>query len=306
MHLARVISPSTSTHITSSQYIPNSFQSKLDIKILVIAMSSTNSPPAEIRAQTLRSLLVPGSPLLLINVWDPSSASIVLSHPGTKALATASFAIAASLGLEDDELNLVDNLAAINRIVQRMKKEGREDVPLTADLQDGYGDDLVSAIEGAVKLGVVGANIEDARLVDGRTVLADVEEQVSRIKLALATAASAGVPGFVVNARTDCVMLGGTVEEAVLRGKRYLEAGASTVFVWGGKRGLRNAEVRTLAKELNGMVNVSYRRSVEGALSVKQIAELGVARVSIGPGLWRESVAAVEKEVGRILGEYHG
>lgn len=118
-------------------------------------------------------------------------------------------------------------------------------------------------------------------------------------------AAEAGVSGFVINARTDCVLLGGTIEEAVRRGKKYLEAGACTVFVWGGKRGLRDEEVQTLVRELDGRVSVIYRKTVEGALSVRQIKDLGVARISMGPGLWREAMAAVDKELGRILEEYH-
>jgi len=258
-------------------------------------------------ALKLRALHIPGQPLLLTNIWDSSSASIALANPHTKALATASFAVAAILGLEDDELTLEDNLAAISRIVKRIKKEGREDVPLTVDLQDGYGDDLVEVIERAVRMGVVGCNIEDSRTVNGETRLVDVEEQVQRIKTVISTAARLGVPDFVVNARSDAVLLGGTVEDAIERGKKYLDAGACTVFVWGGlKRGLRDEEVKKLVEGLDGKVNVIWRKSVPNALSITEIKELGVARISMGPGLWREGMAAVEKEMGRLLGEYYG
>jgi 2-methylisocitrate lyase-like PEP mutase family enzyme len=258
-------------------------------------------------AQKLRSLLIPRQPLLLTNIWDSHSTSLALSNPQTKAIATASFAIAASAGAEDDELTLEDNLYAISKITARIKKEGREkDVPLTVDLQDGYGERLRDAVEGIVRLGAVGCNLEDARKrADGKMEVIDVEEHVQRVKMVVEIAKQMGVEGFVVNARTDCVLLGGTVEEAVERGQKYLEAGAATVFVWGGmKRGLRDGEVRKLVEALDGRVNVLYRKSIEGALSVNEIAGLGVARISMGPGLWREGMAAVEKEMGRIVGSY--
>lgn len=180
-------------------------------------------------------------------------------------------------------------------------------MPLSCDLQDGYGEQLEEVMEMVVKMGVVGVNIEDSRSVDGETRMVGVEEQVRRIETAIVVAAGLGVPDFVINARTDCVLLGGTVEEAVERGKKYLAAGACTVFAWGGmKRGLRDAEVKTLVEGLDGRVNVIWRKSVLNALSVKEIAGLGVARISMGPGLWREGNAAVGREMTRILDEYHG
>jgi 2-methylisocitrate lyase-like PEP mutase family enzyme len=76
-------------------------------------------------AQTLRALHVPGNPIMFTNIWDAPSALIALSHPKTKALATASFAIAASLGLKDDDLTMDDNMAAISRIVRCLQDQGK-------------------------------------------------------------------------------------------------------------------------------------------------------------------------------------
>lgn len=115
-------------------------------------------------------------------------------------------------------------------------------------------------------------------------ILITGEEAAARIRTIIETAKSLGVEGFVVNARTDCVKLGRTVEEAIGRGKLFLEAGATTVFVWGGARGLRDEEVRELVRGLDGKVAVIYKRG-EGFLSVKGVRELGVARMSMGPGL---------------------
>lgn len=181
---------------------------------------------------------------------------------------------------------------------------------MTADLQDGYDGDLREAIEGAVKLGVVGCNLEDSRtsgIQEGRakTDLISAEEHVKRIETALEVAKNLEVPDFVINARTDVVKLGGTVDEAVERGKKYLAAGATTVFVWGGvERGLRDAEVKQLVDGLDGRVNVIYRLSMKDALSVRDLGEIGVARISMGPGLWREGMAAMERVMGRVLEGY--
>jgi 2-methylisocitrate lyase-like PEP mutase family enzyme len=257
-------------------------------------------------AQDFRALHIPGSPLVLTNVWDPPTVSLALNYPQTKAIATASFAIATVAGFEDDELTFEDNLYAVKRIARRLAKEGKAlKIPLTVDMQDGYGAHLKEGIESVIEMGVVGINLEDSSSTLGELKLIDADEHVRKIQAVLETAAAKGVPGFVVNARTDCVLLGGTIDEAIERGKKYLSAGATTVFVWGGmQRGLRDAEVSKLAKGLDGRVNVIYRKSIKDALSVKDIADLGVARISMGPGLWRESMSAVDKELGRILNGY--
>ncbi|KAH8590298.1 carboxyvinyl-carboxyphosphonate phosphorylmutase [Bisporella sp. PMI_857] len=265
-------------------------------------MAAFNPELSQALAQKLRALHSPGNPVIFTNIWDAPSASLVLKHEKTKALATASYAVAASAGLEDDELTLEDNLIAIRRIRARMAKEGKaESIPLTCDLQDGYGEHLEECIEKVLELGAVGCNLEDSKTVNGKTALISPEEHVERIKTVVKIAKAKGVDDFVVNARTDSVLLGGTLQEAIDRGRLYLEAGACTVFVWGGlKRGLRDEEVRVLVRELNGRVNVICRKG-EGMLSVKEIVNLGVARISMGPALWRAGMSAIESELGRLL-----
>jgi 2-methylisocitrate lyase-like PEP mutase family enzyme len=240
----------------------------------------------------------------LTNVWDAPTTSLALNRPETKAIATASFAIAAVAGVEDDELTIEVNLEAISKISRRLAREGRASTtPLTADMQNGYGTRLKEAIESVIELGVVGINLEDSlSSEDGELRLMDAADHATRILTAMETARSRGVDSFVINARTDCVLLGGTVEEAIERGRKYLDAGATTVFVWGGmERGLRDAEVKQLVEGLEGRVNVIYRKSMKDALSIRQIANLGVARISLGPGLWRESMATVDQELKKIL-----
>ncbi|KAF7188693.1 2,3-dimethylmalate lyase [Pseudocercospora fuligena] len=237
-------------------------------------------------AKTLRSLHIPGSPVILTNCYDAATASAVCSHPSTKAVATASYAIAATSGFTDAGLTLEANLAGICRISSVVDKAG---LPLTADMQDGY-EDIAANIKKVIEAGAVGCNIEDE---DHETEkLRPFDEAVKRIELAVAAAKEYGVPDFCVNARTDVVAKGGTIEEAIKRGKAFLKAGASTVFVWGGPsgRGLRDEEIRRLVEGLGGMVNVKMNLR-PGFLNAAELAQLGIARISVGPELYLKAMA---------------
>lgn len=160
--------------------------------------------------------------LTVVNVWDVVSATTVAAVEGTKALATASHSIAASFGYEDGENIPLDlHLEQIERIVKAT------DLPVTADLEGGYGN-AAETVRRAIGLGVVGANIEDQL-----KPLAEAAKQVEQI---VKVAEEEGVD-FVLNARTDAFHLnreGDPAENlrvAVERGKAYLDAGAPVVFV---------------------------------------------------------------------------
>ncbi|KAF4453066.1 hypothetical protein F53441_4297 [Fusarium austroafricanum] len=259
-------------------------------------------------AQQLKALHKPGTPVVFPNVWDISSFKSVTSlntetSKPVKAIATASWAVAATYGIQDEELTLEQNFEAISKIAPLAKAAG---IPLSADLQDGYGSNIASVVKRAVELGVVGANIEDVR--EEPDTFYPIDEQVQRIKTALKAAADAGCPDFVINARCDVFHANNSaseaeaLKEAITRGKAYLEAGATTVFYWGGsERGLRNAWVETLVKELNGRVAVKLAHRTAGALSTKELAEIGVARISVGPSLFHLAQAAAKEGAARIL-----
>jgi 2-methylisocitrate lyase-like PEP mutase family enzyme len=251
-------------------------------------------------AKKFKDLHVPGSPIFLTNVWDASSAAIVLRNPKTKAIATASYAIAEANGIKDDDLSLEDNLAGVLQITQQIARDKKtHEIPITVDLQNGYGDRLEEAVAAVIRLGAVGINLEDSYSFGGQ--LMEVDEHVARVKKAIEVAEREGVKDFVVNARTDAIVCGKSVDEAIARGKKYLEAGATTVFVWGGPpRGLRDAELRTIVEGLDGRINVSLTL-IDGGLSVEEIAQFGVARISMGPWLWKVAMAGVEKKVAELL-----
>ncbi|KAJ4352355.1 uncharacterized protein N0V89_007703 [Didymosphaeria variabile] len=252
-------------------------------------------------AKAFKALHKPGDPIILTNVWDAISAKAVAALPETKALATASYAIALAAGLEDPDLTLEVNIrgaAAVAKIAKAFNK------PLTVDFQDGYGDRLEEGVKKVLEVGAVGINLED--LSRERDALYDVDEAVARVKTVLRVAAEAGVPDFVVNARTDALLAGHPVEEAIKRGKAYLEAGATTAFIWGGpeRGGTTRVEVEKEAKELGGRLNVSLVRMRPGGLNVEELKEVGgvgVARISVGPQLMMRSVGAVAEEAGKIL-----
>jgi 2-methylisocitrate lyase-like PEP mutase family enzyme len=213
--------------------------------------------------------------LVMVNVWDVASARVVAALPGCRALATASYSIAASLGYPDGEqLPVTEMIAAVGRIAAAVP------LPVSADLEAGYGD-VDSTVRAAIGVGVVGANIEDQ--------LRPLPEAVAAVAAAVRAGQAEGVD-FVLNARTDAYLEGGDREPAVVladaveRGRAFLDAGASCVFVPG------RLDADTVARLVEGIGR--QRVSVlagPGTPSGAELAELGVARVSYGP--WTQRVA---------------
>jgi len=213
--------------------------------------------------------------LLLVNVWDVITARVVADTPGTRALATASHSIAAAQGYPDGEQIPRDlMISTVARIAAEV------DLPVTADLEAGYGD-AGETVRRAIDVGVVGANLEDQ--------LKPLPDAVRAVEAAVAAGAKAGVP-FVLNARTDAFLKAGdkdpaaVLADAIERGLAYLDAGASTFFVPGR---LDEPTVTRLVEALGRQtINVI---AVPGSLDLDSLQRLGVARVSYGP--WSQNVA---------------
>jgi 2-methylisocitrate lyase-like PEP mutase family enzyme len=258
-------------------------------------------------AVKFRKLHIPGEPLVLTNVYDGATASIIAEHPSTKAIATASYAVAASQGIADEKLTLFQNLAAVRSIAAVLKADGGglPRIPLTVDIQDGY-EDVATTIREIIALGAVGCNLEDFDNANNR--LRPMSQAVERIQLAMQAAREAGVPDFAINARTDVLLKhdgqnGGSIEEAIERGRAYLEAGACTVFVWGGsaRGGVSKEEVQRLVEAFDGRLNVKMNLQ-EGYLTVPELKEIGVARISLGPELYRAAMTAFKEKADAVLG----
>ncbi|MEV5495223.1 isocitrate lyase/phosphoenolpyruvate mutase family protein [Nonomuraea fuscirosea] len=235
-------------------------------------------------ASELRALHVPGDPLVLPNVWDAASARAVQAA-GFPAVATGSAAVARVLGYEDGERTPVgEMMAAIARVVRAV------DRPVTADVERGYGLKPAELAERLLATGAVGCNLEDSRPGGGEMV--DPDEQAAF----LAEVRAAAGDGLVINARVDLYLRRrATREEALERGRRYLEAGADCVY----PIGLTDAdEIRALVDGLGGPVNVLFR---PGVIGLGALAGLGVARISFGSGLHQASQTYTES----LLTEIH-
>ncbi|GCD43521.1 isocitrate lyase/PEP mutase family protein [Streptomyces paromomycinus] len=224
-------------------------------------------------------------PLVLPGPWDAESARI-FAAAGFPALATPSAGIAASLGYADGSTPPDEMFAAVARIVRAV------DVPVTADLEAGYGLPARELVERIAATGAVGCNIEDS---DPRTEqLADVDRQADR----LAEIRVAAGDELVINARTDVFLratggpgsagavLAAQVGEAVRRGLRYAAAGADCVYPI-----LAPPQVlRELADRIGLPVNALV---LPGGLSPRKLGTAGASRITFGGNLHRRAMAEV-------------
>ena len=241
------------------------------------------------RARTLLDLHTAPDVLVLANVWDVVSARVVAATPGVRALATASHSIAATFGYDDGEnIPLEVHLDMVGRIVAAV------DLPVTMDLEAGYGDPGATARR-AIGLGVVGGNLEDQ--------MKPLDEAVAAVEAVLAAGRDAGID-FVLNARTDAVVRAGdapraeVLEEAVRRGRAFLAAGAPVVFVPGL---VARDEIRTVAEAL-GPQRLSVISVPGVSLPTRELQELGVARVSTGPFTQRVALTALQDAAAAVVG----
>jgi len=205
-------------------------------------------------------------PLVLPNAWDAGSARAI-ETAGAQAIATTSAGVSWAAGVEDaGGLNRTAAIAAVRAIVAAVS------VPVTADLESGYGD-VEATVAELIEAGAVGINLEDS---DAR-VLVDPAIHAERIAAARAVAVAAGID-LVINARTDTYLFGdgtGTIERA----KVYADAGADVLFVPGVVDASTIRDLVTASPlPLNVMVG-------PGAPTVAELADLGVTRISVGPAI---------------------
>ncbi|EST32322.1 hypothetical protein N566_20090 [Streptomycetaceae bacterium MP113-05] len=239
------------------------------------------------RAADLRRLHHDPAILVLVNAWDVASARAVAEVPGCRALATASAAIAACHGYPDDEQIPVHlMLDAVARIAAAV------DLPVTADLEAGYGD-VDRTIRSAVRAGVVGANLEDG--------MRPTVEAAERVATAVRAGAAEGV-GLVLNARTDCYLRGDgraatdLLADATARGLAYLDAGADCVFV----PGCTDPEAIAALAGRFGPGRLSLLGTPD-APPPARLQELGAARVSYGPFPHRRTLGTLAEEAAELL-----
>ena len=245
------------------------------------------------RAERLRALHRGPRLLVLPNAWDGGTAKLVV-EAGFPVVATSSVAVAESLGWADGERTPVDEVfAAIGRITRAV------DVPVTADLESGYGLSPVELAARLIAAGAVGCNLEDTDHARGGLV--PPEQHAARVAAVKAAGRAQGVD-LVVNARVDVfVRQIGAPEERVpqaqLRANLYAEAGADCVYP------ILLDDEAAIAEIVRGVpapVNIMFRPN---GPSLARLRELGVARVSYAGGLYRAAMATVKERLAAIGAE---
>ncbi len=232
----------------------------------------------------------PGKPLVLYNIWDAGSAQVAV-RAGAKAVATGSLSVAGAQGFEDGEKLPFDfALTNATHIVHAV------DVPVSIDLETGYGDDARTVGTNArlmKEAGVAGLNLEDQDLSNGG--LRDVAAQAQRIK-------AAADSGLFINARTDLFIQtpadahdDALAEKALERCAAYADAGAGSFFI---PFAADEKLIGSICEKANLPVNIMM---MPDSPSPSRLAELGVARISHGPGPWMAAMAAFEAEALKIF-----
>ena len=241
------------------------------------------------KAEQFRALHIPGKPLVLFNIWDAGSARAVAAG-GAKAIATSSWAVANANGFADGErMPLGMAIENLRRIV------GATDLPVTIDLESGYGDtsELVGeTIAMAINAGAVGCNLEDSFPANAK--LRETTDQADRIRRARRTADATSIR-FFINARTDVFFQqppeqhnDAMVAEVIARARAYAEAGADGLFT----PGLADiALIAHLAKASPLPVNIMIG---DATPPVHALAKHGIARASHGPRPYLIAMKALE------------
>ncbi|QKV94441.1 isocitrate lyase/phosphoenolpyruvate mutase family protein [Streptomyces sp. NA02950] len=211
------------------------------------------------------------APLILPGPWDAASARL-FADAGFPALATPSAGVSASLGYDDGHTPPHEMFAAVARIVRAV------DIPVSADVESGYGLAPRELVERLLDTGAVGCNLEDS---DARQLL-EPARQADRLA---AVRAEAG-PTLFINARVDTFVRGGQdIDDAITRARLYVEAGADCVYPIMAPPEL----LPRLSAAVNTPLNASAFRP-DGP-SPQELGRLGATRVTFGPRLFRETMA---------------
>ena len=231
------------------------------------------------KVERFRALHMRDGAFVIPNPYDVGTAQI-LAGMGFEALATTSSGFAMTLGRGDYRVTRDEKLAHCRAICEAV------DIPVTGDLEEMFADG-VDGIGASVSLfaetGLVGGSIEDARK-DGGDALFGFDDAVRRVEAAAAAAKAQPVP-FVLTARAEGLLHGGTLDDVIARLKAFDEAGAEVLYA----PGLRDIEqIKAVASAVTKPINV-LNVFVQGA-SVADMAAAGAKRISVGGGLARAAM----------------
>jgi 2-methylisocitrate lyase-like PEP mutase family enzyme len=221
------------------------------------------------------------------------ASALAVERARAPAIATTSSGDAASLGYPDGEaIPATEMLAAVGRIAAAV------DLPVTADLEAGYGLEASDLVAGLLDAGAVGLNLEDTDRGREPAGLVETDVQANRLAAIRRAATDQGV-AVVINARIDVFLRGSgsfeeRIDEAIARARAYVAAGADCVFpITLGEE----EAIRRFVQGVEAPVNVLLR---PGTPSIAALASIGVRRISVGGGLARHAIDDVEA-VARLL-----
>ena len=250
---------------------------------------STNASQ-ERRARDFLALHHAPQGFVLPNAWDAAS-TVLLVEAGFAAVATTSAGIAFSLAKQDYFVGDDPGVTQDEMFTRLGQIVSATSAPVSADLEDGWGDGpdaAVETVERAIRIGLAGGNIEDRP--HGEDRLLGEDEAVARIAAAAATIKAGGRP-FVLNARTDMLLAGQDLGACIRRANRFLEAGADCVYTPGAAD---MPTIQRLAREIEGPLNI-----VVGLGSAPQdipaILAAGVKRITVGGSIARATLAFVRR-----------
>jgi 2-methylisocitrate lyase-like PEP mutase family enzyme len=235
------------------------------------------------KAHAFRALHERSGPFVIPNPWDPGSARL-LTALGFEALTSTSAGFAFSRGLPDYGVGRDPILVHIAELV------AATDLPVAADLENGFGDDpytVAETIRLAAATGIVGGSIEDA---SGRAdaPIYPFEASVERVRAAVEATRALPFP-FTLTARAENYLHGRSdLADTIRRLQAYQDAGADVLYAPGLKT---REEIATVVRAVDRPVNV-LMGFADGNLSVAELAELGVKRVSVGGALARAALGA--------------
>ena len=242
-------------------------------------------------AERLRALHHADAPLVLPNAWDAASGRAVV-EAGFPVVATTSSGVSAALGFADGERTPADEMFnAVRRIARALPG-----VPVTADIESGYGLNPEELVDRLLDAGAVGCNLEDTLHGQPERSLRDADEQADRIR-ALRQAARARSVNIVINGRVDVfLVLGNVLDEAIRRGLLYAEAGADCVFPIGAPD---ESTISALVQQIPAPINVIA--GFHGAPGPQPLRELGVRRISFAGRLHRAILTDHQQRLQAIL-----
>ena len=243
------------------------------------------------KAETFRKLHEKGSSFVIANPWDQGSARL-LEHLGFKALASSSAGFAFSIAKNDLSISKSSLMTHLTGVCQATA------IPVSADLQNGFGndpEDMAVTILQAAKTGIVGGSIEDASGADGNPIY-PLELAAERIRHAAVAARSLGFK-FMLTARAENHLYGRQdIRDTIRRLQAYQEAGADVLFAPGIKS---KEDIKLIVGAIDRPLNVLA--GLPGMqLTVNDLQELGVTRISLGGSLARAAYGALFRAVSEI------